>query len=69
VKRSPVDVVADRVQSLRRGQSPQAEEGPVSAKVPAGTAASGGWGLAAKQLQGREDASDSKKEDFDDLTF
>src|SRR3712207_6561288 len=32
-KRSGVDVVADRVQFLRRGQSPQAEEVPVSAKV------------------------------------
>src|SRR3954467_15508335 len=31
-KRSAVDVVADRVQFLRRGQSPQAEEVPVSAK-------------------------------------
>ncbi len=68
-KRSAVDVVADRVQFLRRGQSPQAEEVPVSAKVPAGTAASGGWGLAAKQLQDGDDASDSEEEDFDDLTF
>ena len=41
-KRSAVDVVADRVQFLSRGQSPRAEEVPVSAKVPAGTAASGG---------------------------
>ncbi len=68
-KRSGVDVVADRVQFLRRGQSPQAEEVPVSAKVSAGTAASGGWGLAAKQLQDGDDASDSEEEDFDDLTF
>ena len=68
-KRSAVDVVADRVQFLRRGQSPQAEEVPVSAKVSAGTAASGGWGLAAKQLQDGDDASDSEEEDFDDLTF
>ncbi len=68
-KRSAVDVVADRVQFLRRGQSPQAEEVPVSAKVPAGTAASGGWGLAAKQLQDGDDASNSEEEDFDDFTF
>lgn len=68
-KRSAVDVVADRVQFLRRGQSPQAEEVPVSANVSAGTAASGGWGLAAKQLQGEDDATDSEEEDFDDLTF
>ena len=68
-KRSTVDVVADRVQFLRRGQSPQTEEGPVSAKVPVGTAASGGWGLAAKQLQGGEDATDSEEEEIDDLTF
>ena len=68
-KRSTVDVVADRVQFLRRGQSPRAEEGPVSAKVPVGTAASGGWGLAAKQLQGGEDATDSEEEEIDDLTF
>src|SRR3712207_6761008 len=68
-KRSAVDVVADRVQFLRRGQSRRAEEVPVSAKVSAGTAASGGWGLAAKQLQDGDDASDSEEEDFDDLTF
>jgi single-strand DNA-binding protein len=71
-KRSAVDVVADRVQFLRRAQSPQAEEVPVSAKVSAGTAASGGWGLAAKQLQDGDDATDSEdseEEDFDDLTF
>jgi len=59
VKRSAVDVVADRVQFLSRGQSPRAEEVPFSAKVPAGAAASGGWGLAAKQLQGEDDATDS----------
>jgi single-strand DNA-binding protein len=69
-KRSAVDVVADRVQFLRRGQSSQqAEEVPVSAKVRAGTAASGGWGLAAKQLQGADDVTDSEEEAFDDLTF
>ncbi len=68
-KRGAVDVVADRVQFLRRGQSPQAEEVAVSAKVSAGTAASGGWGLAAKQLQDGDDASNSEEEDFDDFTF
>src|SRR3954468_17928190 len=52
-KRSGVDVVADRVQFLSRGTNPQvlAEEAPATAnKAPAGTAASGGWGLA-KELQ------------------
>lgn len=54
-KRSVVDVVADRVQFLRRGQIPQTEKVLTSTKAPAGTAASGGWGLAAKQLQGGDD--------------
>jgi single-strand DNA-binding protein len=75
-KRSAVDVVADRVQFLSRGQSPQAEvrknpqaeEVPVPAKVPAATAASGGWGLAAKQLQNGDDAADSE-EDFEEIPF
>ena len=70
-KRSAVDVVADRVQFLSRGQNPRAEEAPVSAKVLAGTAASGGWGLA-KQLQNGGDggeATDSKEEDFENLPF
>jgi single-strand DNA-binding protein len=66
-KRSVVDVVADRVQFLRRAQSPQTEEVPASTKVPAGTAASGGWGLAAKQLQGGDDATDSEEEAFEDI--
>jgi len=68
-KRSAVDVVADRVQFLRRAQSPQqTEEAPASTKAPAGTAASGGWGLAAKQLQGGEDdATDSEEEAFEDI--
>ena len=68
-KRSAVDVVADRVQFLRRGQSPQqAEEVPASTKVAPRTAASGGWGLAAKQLQGGDDdASDSEEEAFEDI--
>jgi single-strand DNA-binding protein len=66
-KRSVVDVVADRVQFLSRSQNPQAEEVPISAKVPAGTAASGGWGLAAKQLQGGDDAAESEEEDFEDI--
>jgi single-strand DNA-binding protein len=68
-KRSAVEVVADRVQFLRRGQSHQAEGVPVFAKVSAGTAASGGWGLAAKQLRDGDDATDSEEEDFDYLTF
>ena len=66
-KRSAVDVVADRVQFLRRGQSPQAEEVPVSAKVPVGTAASGGWGLAAKQLHDGRDDTDLEEQDFEDI--
>jgi single-strand DNA-binding protein len=57
-KRSAVDVVADRVQFLRRGQSPQAEEAPVSAKAPTRSAASGGWGLA-KQLQNGGDGGEA----------
>src|SRR5215208_1611770 len=68
-KRSTVDVVADRVQFLRRSLKLQAEDVPVSANVPAGSVASGGWGLAAKQLQGGDDATDSEEDDFDDLTF
>jgi single-strand DNA-binding protein len=62
-KRSAVDVVADRVQFLSRGQNPQAEN-PQAAEVAAGASAkvragrtaapaargAGGWGLAAKQL-------------------
>lgn len=70
-RRSAVDVVADRVQFLSRGQSPQADEAPVSAKVPAGSAASGGWGHA-KQLQDGEDrgeATNFEQEDFENLPF
>jgi single-strand DNA-binding protein len=48
IKRSSVDVVADNVQFLSRGTSPQAEL-PAPAKLPEQTAAVGGWGLAAKQ--------------------
>jgi single-strand DNA-binding protein len=76
-QRSAVDVVADRVQFLSRGQNPQAEvpknaqaeEVPASTKVHAGTVASGGWGLAAKQLQGEDDATDSEEESFEDIPF
>ncbi len=81
-KRSAVDVVADRVQFLSRGQGPQAEKNPqpevvgASAKVPeARTAAAargaGGWGLlAAKQLHddGADD-TDFEEEDFEDIPF
>src|SRR5215217_8199972 len=70
-RRSAVDVIADNVQFLSRGQNPGAEEAPVSAKVLAGTAASGGWGLA-KQLQNGGDggeATDSKEEDFENPPF
>jgi single-strand DNA-binding protein len=78
-KRSAVDVVADRVQFLSRGQNPQpevstteAEEAPVPAtKVPAGSAAVGGWGHAAKQLrdEGDGDGTTLEEEDFEDLPF
>ena len=69
-KRSVVYVVADRMQFLSRGQNPQAEEGLASAnKVPAGSAALGGWGHAAKQLQGGGDDTDVKEEDFEDMPF
>ena len=75
-KRSAVDVVADRVQFLSRGQNPQAEvstteeeEAPVSAnKAPAETTAVGGWGLAAKQ-QDESEHNDAKEEDFEDIPF
>ena len=68
-KRSAVDVVADRVQFLSRGQNPQAKAVSASAKVPAGSAAVGGWGHAAEQLQVGGDDTDSKEEDFDDIPF
>jgi single-strand DNA-binding protein len=48
MKRSAVDVVADNVQFLSRGTSPQAEL-PTPAKVSEETVAVGGWGLAVKQ--------------------
>ena len=75
-KRSAVDVVADRVQFLSRGQNPQAEvstteeeEAPVSAnKAPAETTAVGGWGLAAKQ-QDESEHNDAKEEDVEDIPF
>ena len=70
-KRSAVDVVADRVQFLSRGQNPQPEEVPASAtnKVPAGGGAPvGGCGHAAKQLHdGGGDDIDFEKEEFKDL--
>src|SRR5215207_1565842 len=69
-KRSAVDVVAERVQFLSRGLKPQAEEAPVSAKVPAGSVASGGWGLAM-QLQNGGDGGEATnvEEDFENLPF
>jgi single-strand DNA-binding protein len=82
-KRSAVDVVADRVQFLSRGQNPQAEN-PQAAEVAAGASAkvragrtaapaargAGGWGLAAKQLHddGADD-TDLEEEDFEDIPF
>jgi len=69
-KHSAVDVVAERVQFLSRGLKPQAEEAPVSAKVPAGSVASGGWGLAM-QLQNGGDGGEATnvEEDFENLPF
>lgn len=77
-KRSAVDVVADNLQFLSRGTSPQAEaEAEVSAstnKVPPDNGAEGGWGSATK-LQREGDDTDSKKEDaskeedFNDIPF
>ncbi len=76
-KRSAVDVVADRVQFLSRGQNPQAEnpqpEAPAPTKVAAGggTTASGvgGWGLAAKQQRDADDGETTnlEEEDFEDI--
>ena len=71
-KRSAVEVVADRVQFLSRGQNPQAEKNPQAAEVAAGASAkvgarrtaaaaargAGGWGLAAKQLHDDDDGAD-----------
>ncbi len=73
-----MDVVADRVQFLSRGQGPQAPEAAAgaSAKVPeARTAAAaargaGGWGvLAAKQLHDDDGADDTdlKVEGFEEI--
>jgi single-strand DNA-binding protein len=68
LKRSAVDVVADRVQFLSRGTYPQAQaEAPVSAKAPVETTAVGGWGLAAEQLQGEGDDTGSKEEDLENI--
>jgi len=73
-KRSAVDVVADRVQFLSRGQNSQAEVVGASAKAPAGTTATpargaGGWGLAAKQLHDGADDTDFEEEGFEDIPF
>ena len=75
-KRSAVEVVADRVQFLSRGQTPQAENPQpevtgASAKVragrPAGARGAGGWGLAAKQLRDGADDTDFEKESFEEI--
>ncbi len=81
-KRSAVDVVADRVQFLSRGQNPQAEKNPQAAEVAAGASAkvgagrtaaaakgAGGWGHAAKQLQDGRDDTDFEEEGFEDIPF
>ena len=63
-KRSAVDVVADRVQFLSRGQNSQAEVGTSADKVPAGNAAAaGGWGLAAQGRQGGGNDTDAEEEE------
>ena len=81
-KRSAVEVVADRVQFLNRGQGPQAEKNPQAAevvgalaKVRAGRTAAaargvGGWGPAMKQLHddGADD-TDLEEEGFQDIPF
>jgi single-strand DNA-binding protein len=68
VRRSAVDVVADKVQFLSRGTSPQAEAEVVApAKVAAGTTAEGGWGLAKQRQEGEGDDTKSKEEDVEDV--
>ncbi len=62
-KRSAVDVVADRVQFLSRGQNSQAEVPTSADKVPAGNAAVGGWGLAAQGRQGGGNDTDAEEEE------
>src|SRR3954452_599471 len=63
-KRNAVDVVADNVQFLSRGTLPQTQaEVSAPAKVPAGTTAEGGWGVAKKLQEGEGDNTASKEED------
>ena len=57
-KRSAVDVVADGVQFLGRGQSPHAEVGASANKVAEGTTDSGGWGRAKQLQDGGADTTD-----------
>jgi single-strand DNA-binding protein len=62
VKRSAVDVVADRVQFLSRGTNPQAQaEVGASETVPAETAAEGGWGHAKLLQAGEGDDKDPRR--------
>ena len=83
-KRSAVEVVADRVQFLRRAQNPQPEKNPQAAEVVGASAkvaarrtapaarGAGGWGLlAAKQLHDddRADDADFEKEGFEEVPF
>ena len=82
-KRSAVDVVADRVQFLSRGQGPQAEKNPQAGQVAAGASAKdragrttptkgvGGWGHAMKQLHDDDGADDTdlEVEGFENIPF
>jgi len=72
IKRSAVDVVADNVQFLSRGSSPQIQaDTSAPAKIPAGgTTTEGGWGVA-KQLQEVEgvDTTVTIGEDFENIPF
>jgi single-strand DNA-binding protein len=65
-KRTEVDVVANRVQFLSRGITPQQQsEVATSANVPEGNAAEGGWGLA-KRLQDEGNNTNSEEEDVEE---
>ncbi|MCA1838475.1 MAG: single-stranded DNA-binding protein [Actinobacteria bacterium] len=68
VKRSAVEVVADRVQFLSRGGNPQTQvEVGAPAEVPGGTIADGGWGVAKQLPDGEGDDTASKEEDLEDI--
>jgi single-strand DNA-binding protein len=82
-KRSAVEVVADRVQFLRRAQNPQPENNPQAPEVAAGASAKvgagrtaprtvpargvGGWGLLAAKQLHDDDGADDT--DFEKEDF